>query len=308
MEAILEAVRNTIENHILYSTTLLDAVSTGDYLLSVADVGRFQPLDRILVGSTSGTVGPEVCEISELIDATTIALSQPLTYPYSAGSQVQKLTADPDHSPRVFVGSSGIVPGDFPIIEIHPVNVDSSRMTLGGTNREFEIAVVLWLEAESSQEAYSELLKLVSQIETSLFRTYRPLLCPYWETTLEEPTEPTDATIRVTDAILCPGSSFVLEGAVSGLAPLSLWYVAGDYLGGGIYELTRPVGFSFAAGSKVLVPRRYVWDSEQYRTEYQTAERTIGATDTVLTVKSAIIRYKLQEFRASLPTTDPLTQ
>ena len=269
-------------------------LSQGTFLI-VQNAIRFQPEDRVIIGE-------EVREIDSICNWQTLILTSPLTTAHAIGEPVAKIWTAQSKAPRVYLGNSGVVPS-WPVIEIHPVDLANERMTIRGRNTVYDLAVVLAVEQASSAEAYEELLRLTGAIETGLFRSYRPLVKPYWEASLIDPTSPDSSTIRVSEA-LPVGWPVVLEG-ITDLGPLSLWLTLSSDYGNGVYDLNFPVGFTFPAGSTVIVPRRWIYDSEHYQTQYIGAERILN--DDPLLLKTAIIRYRLQEFKKVIPSTEPIT-
>lgn len=302
---ILKSIKLVIEKFVVNMTPLLSDVSAGDTIFGVASTRRYCPGDHIVVyskPSASIQAEGEVHAIVSIHDNNIIEIDAPLVSGYDASySYVEKLigfeTGNQQFLEAVYIGEPDVIPR-FPAITVDGKSRSSEWLTLESTSETYEIDITVYVQAADYESQFELMQTYVKNIERSLFRTFYPLVRPYDVTTLVESVSATSNLIRITDESLltCLGGWIWLESW-----DFLRFNRVLESLGNGVYRLLTAVGEDFAAGDKIIRPRRHIYNTLPHSTRYGTVNK--GSM-----LKAAVISYKVQEeVRRFVPFIDPLT-
>lgn len=305
MLALQRAIKKIIDRYIVNMTPLTSAVSRGDTTIPIVSSRRYCTGDHVVVyhkPNANTQASGEVHAVVSTPDLHTIVLDEGLVDDYPlANSFVEKIigfeTGNEQFLEASYIGAPEVIPR-FPAITIDAKSRSSEWLTLESTQEKYEIDISVFVQAADYESQYEMMMAYVTAIETSLFRSFYPLVEPYDSTTLAEDVLSTDTIIRITDETLltCMGGwiwleshDFLRENRIT------------EYLGNGIYQLLLPAGRSFEAGDKVIRPRRHFFNTLPHSTRYGTVNK--GSS-----LKAAVISYSAtEEVRRFVPFIDPLT-
>ncbi len=299
---IQKAVRRIIERFIAGMIPLTNTASSGTKTISIESTRRFCIGDKIVVRK-SGSIDAELHTIATISDRNTLVVEDNLIANWPSGTGfVQKLlgfeSGNTEFLKAVYLGDPAVIQ-QFPAITIDAKSRTSEWITLESTSEQFEIDITVYVDGLAYHESQYELMHAyVKAIESSLFRSFYPLVEPFTKTTLAEGAVATDTTIKLVDEDLftCDRGWIFLE-SVDFLVPNRIK----DSLGNGVYELMVPVGKEFFAGDNVVRPRRHIYNTLAYSTTYGTVNK-----NTML--KAARISYRAtEEVKRYAPFIDPLT-
>lgn len=267
MLPILEAIRTVISRYVAQIVPLAAQADTGSTVIEVMSTRRYRIGDQIVIYNKPDLVTQaegQVLTIEDVIDRTHLVISPALltTYPL-ATSSVQKLigyTGDgnPRYLQAIYLGDPPVIPR-YPAITVNGKSKSNEWLTLESTKADYEIEISIYIDGSDYEDKFKLMNTWANQIENGLFRTMYPLVDPYILGTLAEDIVATDDTFKVT--------SLDLDGCILG------WIFFEDYdrlipnwiqsyLGNGVYQLIRPVGFDFSAtDTKILRPLTHVYNS-----------------------------------------------
>lgn len=304
--AIQKAYRKIIARYIVNERELTSEASQGSTSISITSTRRFNVGDKIAL-IDQRTMDAEVLLISDIPDQRTLTFSTGLlgTYPVTGNSDttsvVRKIigaeTGTEAFIQSIYLGDPTVI-SHYPAITIDMKTRSSEWMTIESTKETYNIDITIYITAADYGSQYEMMHSYVNAIEQALFRSFYPLVDPYFGGTLAEDVSYDDYLIKVTDpdTFTCHGDWLWLE---------SLDYLKFNrinrYLGNGVYELLRKVGQEFSAGDSVISPKRHIFNTLPESTRFGTVMK-----ETML--KAAIIGVTAQEevWRHS-PFVDPLT-
>ena len=303
---IQRAIKKIIEKFIVNKMPLLEAATVGSTTVRVQSTRRFCIGEGVVVynkPSSSVQAQGEVHTISDIVDRNTITIDSALidSYPL-ANSFVEKLigyeSGNEQFLDGVYIGDPAVIPR-YPAITIDAKSRSSEWLTLESTSEQYDIDITVYVQAADFESQYEMMHAYVKAIESSLFRTFYPLVQPYGVTTLAADVAPDDTIVQVTngDFLTCPILSWIWFESVDFLRPNRIKRI----LSSNVFELQFPTGQEFAAGDSVIRPHRHIYNTLPHTTQYGTVNK-----DTML--KAAVISYKAQEeVRRFVPYIDPLT-
>lgn len=299
MIAILDAIKRVIERYVVTNLLITEAASIGDTTIKVTSTRRLCVNDAIAVYNVTANLF-EVVEIDSIVDAYYLTTKTALTRNYNAtDSYIQKLVnytgGDPFLVKGIYLGEP--VTPVYPAIHLDAKTRNSEWLTLESTGEDFQINITVLVEASSYESQYRQMGALVKKVEDSLFRSFYPLVEPYETGALAEDALAGDQIIRLTD----PGINPCLMGWIffeDEVHTTPNWIV--NYLGNSVYELNRPLEFDFLAGSRIIKPRRHIFNTLPASTQYGTINK--GSM-----LKAAVISYRCkEEVKRSVPYIDPM--
>lgn len=303
---IQKSIKRIIERFIVNKVPLIEPVSTGSTTVKIETTRRFCVGEGIVVynkpAPTIQATG-EVHIISDIIDRNTIIIDSGLVADYPLlNSFVEKLigyeSGNEQFIDGVYIGDPAVIPR-YPAITIDAKSRSSEWITLESTSEQFDIDITVYVQASDFELQYEMMHAYVKAIESSLFRSFFPLVEPYDITTLAADVEADDTTIQVSngDFLVCPTLSWIWLESVDFLRPNRIKKI----LSPNVFELQFPTGREFEAGDTVIRPHRHIYNTLPHSTQYGTVNK-----GTML--KAAVISYKAQEERRRyVPYLDPLT-
>ncbi len=301
MLQLQEAIKKIIERFIVGIIPFSSATAVGATVVPLVTSRRFIAGDQVAVYDQSildVTGDGEVRTIACIDNLNSITLSEPLTAAYpSATSKVQKMVGG-KFVQSLYLGSPKKIPL-YPSITIDAKSKKNEWLTLESTTEEFNIDITIYTQEADYEESYRMMHIYAQQIERALFRSLYPLVEPFDCAILADPVVATDNVIRVTDA------NNLANGQLGWI-----WLESFDFLrynrvdeiiSPGVFQLKQTVGSPFAAGDKVIRPRRHFYDAWVRGIDYG----TINTESAVL--KAARIQYTAREERQMRrPFIDPL--
>lgn len=304
MLEIQRAIKRIIERYIANIRTNSEAVDADDTIITLTSARRFECGDELAIYEPNNeAAGGFVRTIDEIIDKHSIRINESLDVSFAAETlNVQKLlgfdAGSQSFMKGIFLGDPAVI-SRFPAITVDAKNRTAEWLTLDSVREKYEIDITVYVLAADFEQQYELMHHYVKCIESSLFRSFYPLVEPYNTTTLAEAVESGDCLMKITDEELlkCRGGWFFLED-FDHLEPNGVI----DYLGHGIYEVTSNFRNSFDVEDTVVIePRRHIFNSLPASTQYGTVMK-----GTML--KAARISYFCEEERlVHVPYVDPLT-
>lgn len=294
--AIAKAYRKIIARYIVNERSITSALSPGVSIIPVESTRRFSVGERLAIinGSTNQA---ELATILDIPDRRNIIIDQNLVAPKPAGSIIRKVVGFDNGTEQyiqgIYLGAPPVI-SHYPAITVNIKDRSSEWMTLESTKETYNLEITVYVQAADWESGYEILHKYANMIENSLFRSFYPLVEPYYEFELQADVDRGDTLVRIEkDALVC-GTWVFFE---------SLDYLTYNKLqqnmGGGIYLLNRPIGQDFERGDKMIIPRRHIFNALPATTQYGT---------TLKGLKAAVISLKCEEeVRRYYPYIDPLT-
>lgn len=303
---IQRAIKKIIEKFIVNKVALTQAASTGSTTVYVASTRRFCVGEGVVVyhkAAADIAADGEVHVISDIVDRNTITLDTPLVADYPlANSFVEKLigfeTGNQQFLDGVYIGDPAVIPR-YPAITIDAKSRSSEWITLESTSEKYEIDITVYVTAADYESQYELMHAYVKAIEQGLFRSFYPLVEPYYSTTLASDLGADDSVVQVSDSsfLNCPFLSWIFLESVDYLRSNRIKRI----LSSDVFELQFPTGLEFSAGDSIIRPTRHIYNTLPHTTQYGTVNK-----DTML--KAATISYTAQEERRRfVPYIDPLT-
>lgn len=303
---IQKAIKKIIEKFIVNKIPLSEAASVGSTTVKVLSTRRFCVGEGVVVyNKPSATVQAqgEVHTITDIVDRNTITIDSALVDSYTlSNSFVEKLigfeTGNQQFLDGVYIGDPAVIPR-YPAITIDAKSRSSEWLTLESTSEKYDIDITVYVQAADFEAQYEMMHAYVKAIESSLFRSFYPLVEPYDVTTLATDVGPDDTVIQVSDGdfLTCPVLSWIWIESVDFLRPNRVKRI----LSSNVFELQFPTGQEFSAGDTIIRPHRHIYNTLPHSTQYGTVNK-----DTML--KAAVISYKAQEeVRRYVPFIDPMT-
>lgn len=305
MLQILKAIKRIIEKFIVNKTSLCDSVAAGATIIPLCSTRRFMIGDVVVIyNQAPNDKDPEgeVHVISDIPNNRSLVIDTPLVddYPESY-SYVSKLIGFESGTETwidgVYLGDPAVIPR-YPAITINGSNRSAEWMTLESIKETYDIDITVYVEAAHFEHQMELMYTYAKAIENSLFRTFYPLVEPYDYATILDTVQPSDTIVHIDNLnffncgfgwIFLESYDYLIENKV----------VA--ELGNGTYELVHAAGACFEIGSKLIRPRRHIFNTLPKGTQYGTVNK-----DTML--KAAKISYEVSEERLlRTPFVDPLT-
>lgn len=295
MLQLLEAISTTIERSVVGRVPLVAPASGGASQVVVESARRYRPGDQLAIFNLPTADAATVAEVRTvacvLDDCQTITLTEPLTADY-ANAAIEK-TVHGHFLQGVYLGEPVI--SNFPAITISAGNKTNEPLACGGTLKStYEIEITVLADGVNHQSQYRAMLTYAAAIERSLFRSFIPLVAPYFTTTLAADVNEGDDTIITTDPLPCLGQLW-LENVRRRDNVFAL-----ESLGSNTYRLATRLP-AYAAGSTAIKPFRGFYASMPASIDYG----AVNQNNT--TVKAARIHYVVAEEAYSMPYADPLT-
>lgn len=253
MIELLDSIKESIERDILQAQPISAPVNVGDSTITVSANKYPRGTQLALYSSTDNCAQSEIVTVCTMPNSATLGLSAPVTANYSSGF-IQPIFAD-SFVAYVVTGNPPTIP-KYPAVTVDLVTTTNEPLALRTFSQTHDLKIGVWTDASSYENAYRLRDKLARRIEYSLFKTVFPLVRPWAETTLTENLTAGDSLIRVADQILANAVDMYLVSNYERY-PNS---VTAD-LGNGIYQLSHNSPIDIAAGSKVIRPLTYVYDS-----------------------------------------------
>lgn len=298
---ILRAIKLIIERFIINVNQLTDPASSGDTSISLPSTRRFRYGDCVVIYKKDSDEQLPDAEVHNVIEVCEkeLVLDTPLVDDYDpSNSYVEKLVNNQASLDAVYIGEPDVIM-KFPAITINGKSRSSEWLTLESTKETYQIDITVYVEASHYEDQIELMYRYVKQIEDSLFRSLYPLVQPYNIASLVEPVSASDTLVKVDNpnAFLCKGASWVFLESYDFLRHNM---IVGD-LGNGTFNLQFPAGSDFAAGDKLIMPLRHMFNALPRGTQYGTVNK-----GTML--KAAVISYECsEEVWRRTPYIDPLT-
>lgn len=305
MFEILQSLKLIIERFIAKIVPLLQDVNEGDTIIFMATTRRFGLGEEIVIYNDANMEGSSRT-IVNILDFNQIEIDSPMDFhiPASTG-KVQKLmglniATEPNNAQflsAVYIGEPDVIM-QYPAITINAKSRSSEWLTLESTKETYDIAISVYVQAADYETQYELMHAYTRAIEKSLFRSFYPLVKPYYSTVLAEAITPGDSLIKIVDENLlqCMAGWVWFE---------SLHYLRHnrviESLGQGVYRLAFPMDRPFDVGDAVIRPQRHIFNSIPRGTQYGTVNK-----DSML--KASVISWTCdEEVLRSNPFPDPLT-
>ena len=300
--AIADAYRKIIARFIVNERKITSAVATGDVVIAVESARRFQVGEKIVLIdknlSANNTYLSEVATIYDIPDNYHLVLESGAIGNYQPDSLIRKILGAEqgveDFIKGIYVGKPNNIT-HYPAITVDVKSRSSDWFTLNSTKETYSIEIALYCSGADYEQQYRMMHAFVDKVESALFRSFYPLVEPYWQFTLAEDVSMNDSIIKIDqDALFC-GAMIFFE---------SIDYLAFNRIeenkGNGVYRLRMPVGLDFSAGDHVIIPRRHIFNTLPEGTQY-------GITPTGM-LKTAVITLRCEEeVLRYYPYLDPLT-
>lgn len=304
MIELQKAIKRIIERYIAQMIPLTQVAVAGTNYAFVESVRRFSLGDEIVIRN-SESMDAELLHISGVSQSEhRLIFKEDLTqdWPVSDGF-VQKLigfsSGNTEFLKAVYLGDPAVIK-QFPAITIDAKSLSAEWMTLESTKDRYEIDISVYIDGLAHFESQYELMHAyVRAIRNSLFRSFYPLVEPFFSTTLTEDANDGESTIRVADPnfVGCTKGSWIFLESVDHLIPNRVIEDFGD----GTLQLLRPLAASFETDDKVIMPQRHIFNTLPHTVNYGTVNK-----GTML--KAAVISYRAEEeIRRLVPYIDPLT-
>lgn len=304
MLELQKAIKLIIERYIAQMIPLTQIATAGTNYAYVQSVRRFNLGDTIVIRNEA-TVDAELLHVTGVNQSENrLIFEETLTQDWAvSGGFVQKLvgfsSGNTEFLKAVYLGDPAVIK-QFPAITIDAKSLSSEWMTLESTKDHYEIDISVYVDGLAHYESQYELMHAyVTAIRRSLFRSFYPLVEPYFSTTLTESADQGESTIKVSDPnfVSCTKGSWIFLESVDHLIPNRIIEDFGD----GTMQLLRPLAVSFSADDKIIMPQRHIFNTLPHTVNYGTVNK-----GTML--KAAVISYKAEEeIRRLVPYIDPLT-
>lgn len=302
MLEIQKAIKKIIERFIAQMVPLYAEAHAGDSFVDIDSTRRFLQGDSIVVRKQNSN-DAEVHTVLAIDGLHRLILADELTedWPLATGF-VQKLTGfssgNTEFLKAVYLGDPAVIQ-QFPAITIDAKSRSSEWMTLESTSETYEIDISVYVDGLAYHESQYELMMAyVKAIETSLFRSFYPLVQPYFVAQLTQNVHAGDTTIAVSDEQLwfC-GVGWIFLESPDYTEPNRLL----ENLGNGVFRLERAITKEYSTGDNVIHPFRHIYNTLAHSTRY-------GSVNKGTMLKAAVISYRAQEeVRRYVPFFDPLT-
>ena len=302
MIEIQKAIKKIIERFIAQMVPLIADANQGDTFVDIQSTRRFLQGNHIVLRD-EGSNDAQVYQVVSIDGLNRLILDTPLTTTHSASTGiVQKLTGfdsgNKELLKAVYLGDPAVIQ-QFPAITVDAKSRSSQWLTLESTSETYEIDITVYIDGLAHYESqYTLMMAYVKAIETSLFRSFYPLVRPYYITQLAQDVSAGDTTIAVSDEKLwyC-GVGWIFLESPDYTEPNRLL----ENLGNGVFRLEHSITKDFLAGDNVLHPFRHIYNSLPHSTEY-------GFVNKGTVLKAGRISYKCQEeVRRYVPFFDSLT-
>jgi hypothetical protein len=299
---IQKAIKKIIERFIAQMVPLQADAHAGDTFVDIESTRRFLQGDSIVVRKEDST-DAEVHTVLLIEDRHRLILADALTadWPVSTG-YVQKLTGfasgNTEFLKAVYIGDPAVIQ-QFPAITIDAKSRASEWITLESTSETYEIDITVYVDGLAHFESQYELMMAYTKaIETSLFRSFYPLVRPYYTAKLLNGVSTGDTTISVDDEqIWFCGVGWIFLESPDYTEPNRLL----ENLGGGVFRLERAITKEFSVGDNIIHPFVHVYNTLAHTTQY-------GTVNKGTTLKAAVISFRAQiESRRYTPFFDSLT-
>lgn len=276
---IARAVRDLIDDFVNAPTSLVQDANKGDTALSIQLHTPFDSGESIALRDSSKTELHRIACIEERI-----GLCEPVTTTFKAGEAFIQKVYGGQLVEDVLVGNPETL-DNYPAITVEVRGMTEEPFTLESVSDTYILDITIWNDATTFAGAYENLLSLTDATQQGLFRELYPVIPPFAQTTLTEPTTPTDRAIKVENAQQIAGV-IILEND-TGTRRINR--VLSD--ASKILELAFPVAASFAVGDSVIHPLVGAYDP---RVESVTFD---DAVDNDRLLKSSTITYSLKIHR-----------
>lgn len=304
MLELQKAIKLIIERYISQMIPLTQEALGGTKYAYVESVRRFNLGDAVVIRNES-SVDAELHYVAGINQSENRLIFQDeLTQDWAvSGGFVQKLigfsSGNTEFLKAVYLGDPAVIK-QFPAITVDAKSLSTEWMTLESTKEHYEIDITVYIDGLAHYESQYELMHAyVKAIRRSLFRSFYPLVQPYFSTTLLEAADEGESTIKVTDPdfVGCTKGSWIFLESVDHLIPNRIIEDFGD----GTMQLLRPLVAPFSVGDKIIMPQRHIFNTLAHTVNYGTVNK-----GTML--KAAVISYKAEEeVRRMVPYIDPLT-
>ena len=299
--AIQKTYRKIIARYIVNEREITADLNIGDTSVPISTARRFSAGDKIAI--TNETTGQyEIAQIDVVADTRTLNLTTSLINSWSASDSIVRKLLGASSGTEAFI--NGIYLGDPPVISHYPaITIDmksrsSEWMTLESTKETYNIDITVYILASHYADQYELMHTYVDYIEQAFFRSFFPLVEPFFTAILANDISPEDTIFRVEeDTFTCATGGWI-------------WFESLDYLrqnrvtrnlGNNVYETLRPIGASFTAGDTVVSPRRFIFNQLPERTQF-------GIANKGTMLKAGQISVMCQEeVLRGIPFRDPLT-
>jgi len=270
---IQKSIKKIIERFIANIRTNTSAIGVGDTSLTITSAKRFQTGDTIVIYDPSNpSDGGYVRNISSVDSNRIITIDNALGETYAANqANIQKMlgfdAGSQSFMKGIFLGDPAVI-SRFPAITIDGKSRSAEWLTLDSAKERYEIDITVYVQASDYEQQYELMHHYIKCIESSLFRSFYPLVEPYVTSTLAQDAESGDTVIQLTEEemMICSGGWFFLE-SFDHLEP----HRVRNYLGHGIYELMIPIIYDYdRTETTVVEPRRHIFNSFPASTRYGT--------------------------------------
>lgn len=304
MLELQKAIKLVIERYIAQMIPLSQSGIVGTNYAYVSSVRRFNIGDEIVIRNEN-SVDAELLHVTGVNQSENRLIFQEdlvQDWPLSGGF-VQKLigfsSGNTEFLRGVYLGDPAVIT-QFPAITVDAKSLSTEWFTLESTKDTYEIDISVYVDGLAYHESQYELMHAYTKaIRNSLFRTFYPLVQPYFSTTLTEEAIEGEYTIEVADIdfVSCTTGSWIFLESVDHLIPNRII----EDFGNGTMRLLRPLRASFSVGDKIIMPQRHIFNTLPHSVNYGTVNK-----GTML--KAAVISYRAEEeIRRFVPYIDPLT-
>lgn len=297
-----KSIKRIISRHILGISNLTSpAVINTNYIL-VESTKKYL-IGEHLVIRQPGSVDAELVVVSAIDGRNRLILCNNLTRDWLIGCYIQKIigysSGNTEFLKAIYIGDPPVIT-EFPAIAIDLKTRNSEWLTLESTSEKYNIDITVYGgNLAYYDSAYELMVSYASAVESALFRSFYPLVEPYFYTTLAEDSPAGSFTIKVTDNEFyrCSMGTVFFEN----IDHIRSNRIIED-LGNGVLKLAIAQPVDYYAGDKVISPRVHVYNTLPASTTYGTVVKKESA------LKCAVISYSCDiEQRRYNPYIDQLT-
>lgn len=282
---ISKSIKRIINRYILGIVNLTsEALIDTNYLL-VESTKKYS-IGEHLVIRMQDSADAELVVVSAIDGRNRLILCNNLTRNWPITSYVQKIvgysSGSTDFLNAIYIGNPPVIKV-FPAIAIDLKTRNSEWLTLESTSETYTLDIIIYSGNLASFDSSYELMHAyASSVENALFRSFYPLVEPYFYTTLAEDSPAGSVTIKVTDNEFyrCSMGTVFFEN-VDHTRPNRVV----EDLGNGVLKLAVQQSVDFYAGDKVISPRVHVYNSLPASTTYGTVVKNNSM------LKCAVVSY-----------------
>lgn len=260
MQEVLDSVRYIVRKWVNTITPITSNVTTGDTVISVQNVRRFQRGDQVMIINTSTSV----CETGLVIkscdtDAQTITLTGEVLNDWvvSPYTSIVK-TINNQFVQGIYVGDPEVIM-QYPAITVNGISRASEWMTLESTKERYEIEITIYVKDSTHEGGVRFLNGLVDTIQTGLKRNVLPMVYDFESTSLKENYANNDPNIVVNDvSIFADYTRIYIEDPYQFVETWTdITYDDGETI-----KLKWPLALDFdKEDTIVIVPNRFIFNS-----------------------------------------------